>query len=259
MTLGALSQQMVMLFILIFSRVSGLFLTAPLLSIQQVPMQIKVGLSMFVSFIFFPQLLATTTPLPMDILTFTIAIVIEVSIGVLMGFVAELVWSILEFAGYEIDSIMGMDMSSTINPISQTNSSITGRLFFIIAAYAFLLMQGHHYYFLGIQQSYHILPIGHLHIQYASLEFIIKMITNIFIIGLELALPIYAVLFIINIIMGVFARLVPQMNVFFLSFPIKITIGLFMLIMFLQSYLMFFPELLSQIPYQFTRFLKLLY
>jgi len=248
MDLTAISQQSIVIFLLISTRISAVLFTAPIYSTRNLSPQIKVWVVVFIALIFTPQIMAVTT-VPFDVNPIRILIMLlqEITIGAFMGFVVALIFAIIEFAAFEIDQIAGLQMSMSLNPFSGSQSSMTGQLFYMITVYIFFLIAGHHQLFISIARSFDIVPLGTLAISQATITHLSTMFTNIFMTGMKIALPIYAVLFIINVILGVFARLVPQMNVFFLSFPIKISIGLGLIASFMSAYMVIFPRVLGSI------------
>lgn len=240
----------IFLSLLIFVRISGLFVTAPILSTRILPIHIKILLSVALTFIVF-QLLEPTHTDYQDIHVFVLAIFIvsEAIIGILVGFVANLVFNMIQFGGRLLDILMGMHIASIMDPLTSEQQSLLGQLQYIIVILLFLTLNGHHLIIQGILQSFEILPIGTLHFTTVFSSAFLKILTQTFIIGLKFSAPIMAVLFLVDFCLGIIAKGVPQMNVFLTGMPLKAMTGFllfFLLFIFYGNYFVSIPELMFE-------------
>src|SRR5690554_1963593 len=143
-------------FLLIFCRITAFFAVAPIFSFRSMPNSFKVGLAVFISF------LITATIGPQDTLLmngeYILLIVREILIGLMLGFTAYLMFTIVQVAGSFIDIQMGFGIVNVIDPMTGAQSPVMGNFKFFIATLLFLAVNGHHYLLLSIMKSYEWVP-----------------------------------------------------------------------------------------------------
>lgn len=243
-----IEQSRLYLFLLIFVRVTGLFVTAPIFATRIIPIHIKVLISLYLSYIVFQfHGQSSLVYKDMHFLIFGILILTEAIIGTLIGFIASLAFNMIQFGGKLIDIIMGMHIASIMDPLTREQQSLVGQLQYIIVILLFLTFNGHHLIILGLLQSFDILPIGTLTFTTAFSETFMNILTQTFIIGMQFAAPVMAILFLIDFCLGVIAKSVPQMNVFLTGMPLKALAGflmIFLLFIFYGNYFSSIPELM---------------
>ena len=216
----------ILFFLALFSRIIGVFSTAPILGAKVIPVQIKIVLSLIIAyllFVLFPgeqNMFANIKTIPYLFIIFS-----ETIIGVLIGYVAMMIFTAIQFAGSIIDRSMGMMIASVIDPMSKERQSLTGQLQYIVSILLFLLFNGHHYIILALANSFELLPIGTLHFSGSFIGTFMTIINNSFIIGLKLSAPIVGILFLIDFSLGIIAKSIPQMNVFLTGMPLKSMVG----------------------------------
>jgi flagellar biosynthetic protein FliR len=130
-------------FMLVFCRISSFFLVAPIFSARNVPNSFKVGIGFFLSFITFTAMGLETVVFDAS---FVIAIMRELLIGVLLGFIAYMYFTALQIAGTFIDIQIGFSMANIFDPITGTSSPILGNFKYVLAVLLFLTFNGHHYF-----------------------------------------------------------------------------------------------------------------
>ncbi len=241
-------QSKLILFLLIFVRVSGIFITAPIFSTRVITVHLKVLLSLYLSYVVF-QFSGVSHHIYRDIHPFIFLILVfaEAIVGILIGFIANLAFNMIQFGGRLLDILMGMHIASILDPLSREQQSLLGQLQYIIVILLFLNIGGHHLILNALMQSFDILPIGTITFTTTFSETFMRAITQTFIIGLQFAAPIMAILFLIDFSLGVIAKSVPQMNVFLTGMPLKTMAGfllIFLLFIFYGSYFASVPELM---------------
>lgn len=218
------------LFMLVFFRNIGLLITAPLFQSRNLPPMVRVSIALFLSFLFTPLL----EPLPVRSVSFGLfafSLLQELALGLLMGYILFLTFAGLQLAGQLVDLPMGFSMVNVLDPQTGGQMPIIGQLYFIIALWIFILVKGDHILLTVLAQSFRLLPVGGEILFAKGLPYMIKAFGNLFLLAVQVALPIFGVLFLTDMGLGVLAKLVPQINVFFLGFPLKIFLGLFLLIL----------------------------
>ena len=132
----------------------------------------------------------------------------------------------LDIAGTIISTEIGLQLPTSLNPMSGAQMNSAGSLLYYLAAMLWLNLDLHHWMLVGLQRTYSFLPVGGAHLSAGLLPDVISRTSQIFLIALQLSAPIMAVSFIISLVFSVLGRAVPQMNVFQESFVFRILIGL---------------------------------
>ena len=217
------------IFLLLFVRITALIVTAPVLGYEAVPVQVKVSLGLFLALVFYPLASNHAPQIDTRLIPLVIVALKEISVGLLLGFVLSLILAGARFAGDIIGYGMGFSMANIIDPESEQSVSLISEFFYIVSMLLFLLLNGHHFVIEALQLSYTAVPIGGLSLNTLLGAGVIKLTAFVFLVAVKLAAPIIVALFLVDVGLGVLARVVPQMNVFMVSFPLKIAVGLMML------------------------------
>lgn len=220
---------------LILTRLSGFFITAPIFSSIQIPNMVKVGLLIFCTAIVSPLVIITEPLESLEPVLITIMGFNEIICGLLLGLSLYITFSSIQLAGELVDLRMGFSMVNVLDPQSGENVPITGQLKEMLATLIFLAISGHHYILKGIFASYQVVPLGEFISLTNTAGIILRICGDIFILGLQMALPIVASLFIVDIGFGFLARTIPQINIFSVGFPTKILLGFLILCLSLPN------------------------
>lgn len=217
-------------FLLVFVRVTSFFLMLPLFSYRTVPATFKVGSGFFLALIIF---ISMEPPIFEINGTYYLFIIKEALVGILIGFIAYVMMSAIQTAGGFIDFQMGFGMVNVMDPQTGAQSPIMGQYLYTISLLFLLSVNGHHLMLDGIYYSYQFipldrmwLPLGHENV----IEFVITSFNAMFMIALQLSLPIVASLFLVDVALGIAARTFPQLNIFVVGIPLKIGVSFFVLI-----------------------------
>ncbi len=239
-------------FMLVMIRILGVILIMPFISNRAIPAMSRVALSFFVTVILInvvPLEVSSSSAYPID---FAIVVIKEFLTGWLIGFSAYSVFAILTLTGQFIDYQIGFSMVNVFDPLSQTNITITGNLYYFLFMMVFLVTRSYGYIFTALKQSYTIIPLGQLTLTTYLYNSFIEFLNNFFLIALQLAAPIFFVMLITNGVLGILARTVPQLNMFVIGFPIKIMLGLLVLYLIMNI----FVNLSEIITEEFLRMLE---
>lgn len=249
MTYPFINLQALTLFLVFLARVSGIFISAPLFGARNVPPRIRVGMAIIMAYIFYELLRGQTPPLPetLNWMNLGLLIVLESLIGLMIGFTSMLIFLVVQFAGNLIDMMTGMHMASVFDPSTREQQSLVGQLQYIIALLLFLAFNGHHMIIHALYRSFAILPIGSLSFTGGNPLIFIQILGATFTVGLQLAAPIMAMLFLIDFSLGIIAKGVPQMNVFVTGMPIKTMVGIMGLFIIMVYYGAFFGHIPAMI------------
>lgn len=236
-------------FLLVFCRITSFFVTAPIYSTRNVPMHFKIGLSFFITLLVF---LTVGFPTSIDWnSTYVLLLIREVLVGVLLGFIAYLFFTVVQIAGSFIDLQMGFGIVNVIDPMTGAQSPVFGNFKFFIATLLFLAINGHHYLLMGIMNSYEWVPLENQ--LFAAIldggisNFLLQTLSTMFVLAFQLAAPLSAAIFIVDIGLGMLARTVPQFNIFVIGLPTKILVGFLIIFVMVPSFLYLFQLLFSQL------------
>lgn len=234
--LNLFSTTNIIIFIIVLTRLSGFFLSAPLFSTYPMPTQVKIWLCATVSFLIYPFLAEKGGfAIPNSIPVLSCYLALEFAIGFLLGYIANIVFLGVQLSGHVISMQMGLAISDTLDPATGQASPSIGTLYVYIVTIIFLSINAHHYLFAAIYQSFNTIPPGNEFI--FSPNFVNQMITlsgNLFAIAIKVVMPIFAIMFGVEVLLSIVAKMMPQMNIFMVSLPFKILVGLVLILIFLS-------------------------
>lgn len=232
--------------LLLFTRASAFVAIAPFFSMQGVPALVKIGFSFILSVAIFP--IVPFTPIEnITIWGWWILVFKEVAAGLILGFVASMIFTAVRLAGEIVDIQMGFAMANVLDPQTQSRVTLMGQFKYLVAILLFLAVDGHHLLITALAQSYTIIPLTQFVIDPVISIFIIKTFVGIFALAFKIASPIIAVLLISDVSLGLVARTVPQIHVFILGFPLKAGLGIFTVALVLPIFVTIVGFLLSQL------------
>ncbi len=214
-------------FLLILTRVSCFIFIAPFFSMSNTPSRVRICLSFFTAMLLYQ----TLTPAPAvyydSVMEYALIVMKEAICGLLIGFGANICNAIVNFAGSVVDMETGLSMATLMDPTTKQSTSITGVLY----QYAFMLLliaSGMYRYLFGaLADSFTLIPVnGAVFRSDKLLDAMITFMGDYIIIGFRIVLPIFCVILLLNAILGVLAKVSPQMNMFAVGIQLKILVGL---------------------------------
>lgn len=214
-------------FLLIVVRVSAMLFVFPVFSAQQIPVLARIGLAFLFSFVL-THVVPAIAPLP-DVGALLGAVTSQVVLGILVGFVAYLVFMGIQFAGEILDIQIGFAVANIINPATQQQVTVIGELQLTLATLIFLISDSHLLMLQGIGGSFHLVPLPYISLDPSVLTNVMQFVQEAFLIVVKIAAPPAVALFLVNLALGLMARVAPQMNVFVVGFPLQIGVGLLMM------------------------------
>ncbi|MCB1220023.1 MAG: flagellar biosynthetic protein FliR [Planctomycetales bacterium] len=221
--------QLGLLWLLILLRTMGFVFLAPIFSAQGVPVMLRVVLAFLLSNIVYTFYVPTAQLRLLDDSMFLASAVQELALGMLLGFIMALVFVAFQFAGQFIGYQMGFAVVNVFDPSTHTQASIIGQFLFTAAMLVFV-GTGMHLELLRLWiASYELLPPGTWMIEHFDTQTMVAICTSLFTIALRISLPLIAFLILIDLALGILARVMPQLNVFFVGIPVKIVLGLLFL------------------------------
>jgi flagellar biosynthetic protein FliR len=209
-------------------RVLALFSAAPLLSHQAIPLRIKVALGVAITVVLVPNV--PTPPLSEVLSAAGLALLIQnILVGAVIGFTVRIVFAAFEMAGELIGLQMGLSFAGFFNPGSGATENAVASFMSLLALLCFLAIDGHLMLIHALAESFRIFPLADAAQVPLDFSRLVHLATEMFAIALSLALPFIAVLLLINIVLGVLARVAPQLNIFAVGFPLTLLAGMMLL------------------------------
>lgn len=215
------------IWLLVLLRISVMVFLLPILSTDEVPSRLKAGLAFFLSIIIFPVLPQTAINIPPNLPAYIFMAMKELYIGAVMGFAATFIFAGLRFAGAWIDGETGFNMTQIMNPMAQEEDTAMAHLIFIIFVLLLLATGGYAFYLQALAESFRLIPLTGA--QMASrdmMEVFTILTTDSFLLGMKVAAPVVATLFISSVALAIIARIMPNMNVWMVGMPMKIALGI---------------------------------
>lgn len=208
---------------LIAGRFGGVMATAPAFSNRHLPARIRFGLTLLLASVLAP--LHRSHSVPTEASALAVAMATEVLIGLAIGFAASLVFMAVQVAGEMTDMSAGFTVSMQFNPALGIQASVLAQLQVTLATLLFLAIDGHHSVIAAAADSFRVLPLGAA-LPTASTAHCIDLAAELFSLGVRMALPAVISLMLTDVALSMIARTAPQINLFTVGMPLKMGIGL---------------------------------
>ncbi|MCX7841515.1 MAG: flagellar biosynthetic protein FliR [Clostridia bacterium] len=243
-------------FILIFVRMTGIFVIAPIFGRRNIPAYFKIGLSLMMALI-----LINTVSIPKldyfdNIFALAFLVFKEFIVGLTLGYVSYLVFASIYMAGQIIDMQVGFGMVNVLDPVSNIQVPITSNFYFIMSMLVFLAFNGHHALIKALFESYSHIPLGQAVFDNNLMDDIVRAFGNIFLLGFKISAPIVAAILITDVTLGVISRSVPQLNFFVVGMPVKILIGLLVMVLTVPIFISMVDILINGMNNEMLRFMR---
>lgn len=211
------------LFLLVMVRTSGIFIFSPFFSSQNIPNTMKIGLSFSVSL-----LITSVLPVVPDLTNEILLMLIfkELIVGLIIGFISYSFFSAFYVMGQIIDMKIGFGMVNVIDPQNKVQVPLMGNFYYILAFLMLLSVDGHHSIISALVDSYNFIPMGSFKYTEGTMNLLVDTLAKSFEIGFKLSSPIAAIIFLTDIVLGIMSKTIPQMNVFVVGMPLKVIVGL---------------------------------
>ncbi len=223
-----LTAEQIQVFLLIFVRITAMITLLPIFGSQNIPVQLKAGFSFLLAIILFPMVpVNAPESFVFTIPSFALFVIRELFVGLTIGYATSLLFAAVQFAGRLVDTQMGFALVRLVDPFSNAASTVTGQFQILIYSIVFLLINGHYFLLLAVQKSFEVIPLLGANMPTGSVaNVLVSMVADVFIMAVRLAAPVYSVLVLTSLSLGIVARTVPQINIFFVGLPLKIGLGL---------------------------------
>lgn len=212
-------------------RIAAVLLLTPIEAIRVVPVHIRFVFIFSISLLIASHL--SPDVLPKSSMAITAGALAEFCNGLILSLSLYAAFAVFQIAGQLLDSQMGLNAQAIINPTDHSHEPLSGRLLMMLATLFFFTLGGHRQLFLGLCYSFQLIPPGK-YLLFDGFTPVIHQFSFMFILALMIASPIVFGLMLIDMLAGILTRNMPQLNTFFLILPVKILLGLFLLMILLS-------------------------
>jgi flagellar biosynthetic protein FliR len=237
-------------FAMVLTRISAFLMLLPVLGWTAIPVRIKVAMAILLAVFF-----SSITPSPISsrqISTPEVVLLIanEATYGLALGLIVTVMFSVVKLSGRIIERQMGLVMAQVVDPLTGERTKPLGSLLEMIFIILFLSANGHHLFLLIIYRSYEAFPPGSIPTIPILAGGVAKAGSAMFVAGLRLAAPMLAAFLVLMVVLAFLARMVPEMNILFISLPLRVGMGLLMAVIFLpfvKGFVAEFAEWMSKL------------
>lgn len=247
MDLFTLLQGHAAVFMLLLTRVSGIFVISPFFGSLNIPVYFRTAAALAITIVLFPVVdnLGAINP-PTTIWAYAWAVLTELFVGWLIGFVAYIAFAAITMAGKVMDMQVGFAVVNVMDPTSGQQMPLIGSFLYNLGIIVFLVTNGHHMIIAALFESFKIVPLLNMQPDMSLPMIIADFTTGIFLTGMKIAMPVTFAILLTNVGLGILARTMPQMNIFVVGIPMQLTIGVIILSMVLPFYVLFLDVLFNE-------------
>lgn len=225
------SQPQLLLFVLVLIRMSAFIVSWPVFGVETISAHIKVLFALTLAMMVFPtlkfdseQIIAVNDHMMMMAAK-------EAAIGLFMGGLARFFFFAFQIAGELVSTSVGLSSAQMFNPTLGGQVSSIEQFYLAFATLFYLSVNGHHFLLTGLVESFRLVPLSAELLKTGEFKNVSLFVSQVIAIGLQFSAPILVSILVMNLVMGVIGKTVPQMNVLMTSFPVNILIGFAVLIL----------------------------
>lgn len=221
-----LSYQECKSFILILIRVSVILFLFPFFSARVIPVLAKAGLALMVTILLFPVIDIKMVEFPETSWAMVQLVLAEMIIGMILGLLVQVFFEGVRIMGQMVGFQTGFAITNILDPQSGTQVSIFSNMAYLVAIVIFLTLNGHHIVLAAIRESFEIINIGSLSLNRQIFQKMMDVSAEMFALAIKIGAPAIAALLFTKVAFGLITKLMPQMNIMIVAFPVQIVIGL---------------------------------
>ena len=222
MEIQAVPLETLQAFLVCLVRVAAMLLALPVFGSAQVPVKVRTALIVVFSLVLFPVVRPYVAGLSFTPFHVAVLALRESFVGLMMAFTARFIFSAIEMAGAVVGYQMGFAAANVFDPQNQSQTPLISQLQNVLAILVFLVFDVHHLMLRIAVESFRMLPPAKLDFSAEPISYFMELSAGIFVLGVKFSAPILAVLLLSGLVLGLMARVFPQMNVFMISFPVNI-------------------------------------
>lgn len=244
-------------FLLIFLRITSLFIASPIFFPKGAPKALTIGFCAILAYVLVPTVNYSALAGVDSGATLMFYCLNEILTGLMLGYIVRFCFFSISFAGQLIDVQIGFAMMNMFDPQTGSNVTVLSNLMYWLSVILFFLVDGHHILIRTLSESFTVGSLGKLLLTDESSMMVIKGFIDFFTIGFKIALPIILVIIITDLTLALVGRTVPQLNVMILGLPIKILVGLMAISIAIPTLIHFIVESFDKIPLIMRRIISI--
>ncbi|MDQ6993372.1 MAG: flagellar biosynthetic protein FliR [Mariprofundus sp.] len=240
--------------LLVMLRISFLIMMLPVLGHQLLPTQIKVGLIVLLTIVIFPLVEDNVAVIPLKPISFVLVAIHEILVAAAVALFAQLIFAAVQFAGILMSTGMGLAMANMFDPTTHSQQPVVSTFASALAMLLWLSAGAHHFFIAALIESFTLLPIQQP-LNFPAVSILTDAMAQMFILGLKIAAPIIILITLINVALGLLSRAVPQIQVFFVSAPLTVGLGLLTFSLSMPAFVYLVSSAFTTLPAQVPLFL----
>ena len=227
------------LFLLMFARVSALIVSSPIFGRKTLPNLLKACFCLVVTYVLFAANPNAAVPQYSGFIEYAALVLMELLFGLVLGFVTNMFFSLVQLSGHYIDMQMGFGMVNVLDTQNNVSVPVTGNLLNIVLLIAFFGANGHLRLIRIIESTFLVIQPGAVSLNAGIGLVALDLFVLSFLLAVHVALPLIASGLLVEVVMGFIVRAVPQINVFVVGIPLKIFVGIAILLIAMPVYVHF--------------------
>ncbi len=212
-------------FLLTLMRISLVLFVMPFFGGKVTPVPLKAALCLILAIAVWPALSFSGLRFPADIWSIVLMLIGEITLGLIMGIVVNILFAAVQTGGSLIGFQMGFSMVNVADPMTGTNESITAHFIYMVTFMTFLILDGHLLLLRAMAESFRLVPPGGLYLTPGLAHEVLKMSSQIFVLAIKIAAPVMVAVFLVDLAIALVGRAAPQMSILAFGFPLKIITG----------------------------------
>ncbi len=235
-------------FMLVLTRVSAMIYAFPFFGSPAITARVRIAITLVLSFMLLPMVGVEGLGFDWSLGRLALSIGRELAVGLFIGFGTRFLFEAFSLAGTFAGRQMGFAMAELVDPITSAPQSMVGQFWALVAILLFLAVDGHHFLIRLLMQNFQLVPLDTGRLSPASGRMLIAGSTEMFQLALRLAAPAIVLALMLDVGVGVLARAMPRLHVFFVALPLKLIVGIFALIVSLQLFQALFSAMFNEFP-----------
>lgn len=234
-------------FILAFARIGTLVMLLPGLGEPMIPTRLRLAIALALTFVLFPLVRADYPALPGAPERIVLLLVEEIAIGAVLGVTGRILMGILSSAGTIIAEVLGLSFLTSTDPTQGQQGALLGSFLSVLGIAVIFATDLDHLAIAALGHSYDIFRPGLMPPVGDASTYVIRLVASSFSLALQIAAPVVVFAVVFNVGLGVLARLMPQMQVFFIGLPLSILLGLLLLMLVIGAMMGTFVEYIGSV------------
>ncbi len=234
------------LYLLVFARLSAMLIVMPVFGFSTVSVRIRILFAFVLTLVIAPMLTPVMQYAPTRLLQLFIDVMREVFAGLLIGYGAQIIFEAIMIAGSYVGFQLGLAIMNVIDPTSQDQSPIIGNFWMLVILMFFIITNAHYFLIETIFMNFKIIHPAAAQFKGSLGVTVMRSGSMMYDMAIHFAAPIMVFILIFDVATAFMARVMPQMNIFFVSLPLKIIFGLFLLVVSLNIFQNLFGYFIDQ-------------